>query len=430
MYPAYPETVHNLMDVLGKVLDGKGAAAPMMLVAALSYLSKIVSRCTDEDGSITQSNWYRMTLMAVLCGTKMYNEYTTRRLNKLFALASSIPLKEINTLEVNFLYLLDFSLIVEEKDVQMWVDWMGRIAAQHNLPHPLGDLTMMEIDKFAPSRDTTEPREESLISGADWQTPSMMGSVVDDRNDSEVVEGRLFSVVYGDGDPITPPDLRALSQLQDLAVSPDRSPAKDSPVSFFKCQKSSTATHKKVVPIAAKEPAPSVPAAKVDRSEPNPSRWGMLRSVKEVLSVSASLIAGRLQIISPQKNSVVSPVQPEEEEFVYDSLQANLNTSSTTREPLLKTEAALPILATAEGSSSFYPQEPPVAPYNPEEDEEGYYDEEGNYYYYDEEDYGYYDPAGVFHYYEEEPEEEEEVFEPTTPVMTRAPPRTHSPPAL
>ncbi|KPI84481.1 putative CYC2-like cyclin putative G1 cyclin CycE4 [Leptomonas seymouri] len=128
------ETVPALLASLGQ---HHGKMAPMVFIAALAYLARVTVQCVSELLSITRANWYRLTTTAILIAAKVYDEHSSSRLNAHFARSSGIPLSELTKLELDFLYLIDFDLLLTQSEVEQWLTWMETLAVRRDLMTPL-----------------------------------------------------------------------------------------------------------------------------------------------------------------------------------------------------------------------------------------------------------------------------------------------------
>lgn len=131
---ATEETVPALLAALGR---HHGKMAPMVFIAALAYLARVTVHCVSEFLSITHANWYRLTTTAILVAAKVYDEHSSSRLNRHFARSSGIPLSELTRLELDFLYLSDFDLLLKEAEVEQWLTWMETLAVRRDVMTPL-----------------------------------------------------------------------------------------------------------------------------------------------------------------------------------------------------------------------------------------------------------------------------------------------------
>ncbi|KEG12118.1 putative CYC2-like cyclin, putative,G1 cyclin CycE4 [Trypanosoma grayi] len=127
--------VQQLIESIGLHIS-YGDAAPMVLIGALVYISRITMQSTSEYSSVTTANWYRLITVAILIATKMYVD-GPRRYNEKIATAAGLTLKEMNKLELDFLFLADFDLLVKEEEVEAWAEWMDSIARRRDMATPL-----------------------------------------------------------------------------------------------------------------------------------------------------------------------------------------------------------------------------------------------------------------------------------------------------
>ncbi|KAG8345972.1 putative CYC2-like cyclin [Trypanosoma vivax] len=134
-FGASSSAVQQLIVSLGAHI-AYGDAAPLVLIGALVYLSRIALHCNSVCGGVTASNWYSFTTVAVLLATKMYLD-DSRRWNERFSLASNIPVKELNKLEIDFLYILDFGLLIREDELEAQAEWMESVARRCDMVTPL-----------------------------------------------------------------------------------------------------------------------------------------------------------------------------------------------------------------------------------------------------------------------------------------------------
>ncbi|KAH9578355.1 Cyclin PHO80-like [Trypanosoma melophagium] len=127
--------LHQLLTSIGLHVT-YGEAAPMVLIGALVYMSRLALQCTSTYAGVTMSNWYRLVTTAILIATKMYVD-GSRRWNACLSQAAGIPLAEMNHLELDFLFLTDFDLLVREEEVAAWAEWMEAVARRRRLHTPL-----------------------------------------------------------------------------------------------------------------------------------------------------------------------------------------------------------------------------------------------------------------------------------------------------
>ena len=214
-------SVHDLINDLVSKIDYGGYAA-IVFTAAVAYLARIPTTCPCASTpskllqcvcarcAITESNWYRFTLVAILVATKMHAERSCRtRANERFACATGVSLTELRQLEVEFLYLIDFSLMITQEVYQLWSQWVNQLGQLQSSPAarqglaspPAGCATPACCDGSASSSLTTFP-------------PT-----------------RLFSVMNG-----TEPDVWQLDDIDELESNrPPTPPARDAtPPSFFR----------------------------------------------------------------------------------------------------------------------------------------------------------------------------------------------------
>eukprot|EP00796_Vickermania_ingenoplastis_P004481 gene4481-3274_t len=112
--------------------------APLVFTAGLVYLSRIARRSCSDGDTITERNWFRLTTVSILVALKMFSEGEGMpKANRNIAACANIPLDELNRLEIDFLYLIDFDLFLEERDVVCWVTWMESLAYQAGMTTPL-----------------------------------------------------------------------------------------------------------------------------------------------------------------------------------------------------------------------------------------------------------------------------------------------------
>ncbi|CAG9580643.1 putative CYC2-like cyclin [Leishmania major strain Friedlin] len=131
--------VSTLLAALGR---HHGKMAPMVFIAGLAYLARVTAQCASEFLSVTHANWYRLTTTAILVAAKVYDEHSSPRLNACFARSSGIPLSEMTRMELDFLYLLDFDLLLKESEVEQWLIWMETLALRRDLMTPLNTYVL------------------------------------------------------------------------------------------------------------------------------------------------------------------------------------------------------------------------------------------------------------------------------------------------
>lgn len=117
---------------------GNNDSTPLVFITALVFLSRIARRSATESDAITAQNWFRMTTISLLVAFKMYSEDPlVFKANRHFAQCAHMSVEELNRLEVYFLYLVDFDLFLQERDITCWVTWMESLAYSTGLVTPL-----------------------------------------------------------------------------------------------------------------------------------------------------------------------------------------------------------------------------------------------------------------------------------------------------
>ncbi|RNF18057.1 cyclin 5 [Trypanosoma cruzi] len=128
---ASPTMVQQLIESIG-VYVAYGDAAPMVLIGALVYISRITLQSPSEEVGVTNANWYRLVAIAILIATKMYVD-GSRKWNERISKATGISLKEVQKLELDFLFLIDFALLIKEEEVETWAEWMDSVARRRGM---------------------------------------------------------------------------------------------------------------------------------------------------------------------------------------------------------------------------------------------------------------------------------------------------------
>ncbi|KAG5469351.1 hypothetical protein LSCM1_02566 [Leishmania martiniquensis] len=156
-----------------------GKMAPMVFIAGLAYLTRVTAQCTSEFLSVTRANWYRLTTTAILVAAKVYDDHSSSRLNACFARSSGIPLSEMSRLELDFLYLLDFDLLLKESEVEQWLVWMEALALRYDLMAPLNSYVLGTSAGPTAARviSTPKPSPASGPAFAEYRESSKTGAV-------------------------------------------------------------------------------------------------------------------------------------------------------------------------------------------------------------------------------------------------------------
>lgn len=102
-------------------------------VLALVYITRI----TKLEPSITVCNLsvHRLVFFAVLLAIKFHDDH--RYTNKQYAKVGGIPLKEVNMLELKFLKLLDFKMLVQPDEYSFYLDLILQASKSEALPQCL-----------------------------------------------------------------------------------------------------------------------------------------------------------------------------------------------------------------------------------------------------------------------------------------------------
>ncbi|KAG5495039.1 hypothetical protein JKF63_02092 [Porcisia hertigi] len=194
---AVEETVPALLAALGR---HHGKMAPMVFIAGLAYLARITVLCASEFLSITRANWYRLTTTAILVAAKVYDEHSSSRLNARFARSSGIPLAEMTKLELDFLYLVDFDLLLKESEVEQWLTWMEVRALRRDLMTPLNSYVLGTSSSTTPGQvsSSSKPLFKSGFTAAEHWGHTKMSAMLEESCtaglSSAVLEGEEETV--------------------------------------------------------------------------------------------------------------------------------------------------------------------------------------------------------------------------------------------
>ena len=110
-----------------------GDAAPRIFTAAMVYLRRISSAGACDHFVVDEKNYKRLCTVAIMMATKLYIEEHVK-VNIKFATATNIPLLELNALEIEFLHLVDFQLLIDHTDFQNMFEWIEAVARQRGFP--------------------------------------------------------------------------------------------------------------------------------------------------------------------------------------------------------------------------------------------------------------------------------------------------------
>ncbi|CBZ29877.1 putative CYC2-like cyclin [Leishmania mexicana MHOM/GT/2001/U1103] len=209
--------VPTLLAALGR---HHGKMAPMVFIAGLAYLARVTAQCASEFLSVTRANWYRLTTTAILVAAKVYDEHSSSRLNACFAQSSGIPLSEMTRMELDFLYLLDFDLLLKESEVEQWLIWMEKLALRRDLMTPLNTyvLDTSESTSAVQLASTSKPSFTSCTTLTEYGERSKTGAMCEASRtpglSSEVLEGEEETVGTSLSSAVVPrsvPQMRAAS---------------------------------------------------------------------------------------------------------------------------------------------------------------------------------------------------------------------------
>jgi hypothetical protein len=131
-------SIQSVIEEVSKSISYSGSGR-MVVVAALVYLGRLSAMCDCDRYRVSKTNHMRTATVCLLAATKMYIEadQSPRRINVAFANASRMSLSELSRLEVTLLYLLDFSLIVDEPEARRWCQWLHDVALRKGMEAPL-----------------------------------------------------------------------------------------------------------------------------------------------------------------------------------------------------------------------------------------------------------------------------------------------------
>lgn len=191
------DVVASIQHVIEQVSESiaYGGSGRMVVVAALVYLGRLSGMCECERYRISRSNHNRTAVVCLLAATKMYIEadQSPRRINAAFAVASGIDVRELSRLEVTLLFLLDFSLIVDEPEARRWCQWLHDVAMRRGMEAPLHsffqtnplrtDTTSSPAPTCTPPTGALTPLSSTALE-LDRGTPQPDGSVTGTSHDT------------------------------------------------------------------------------------------------------------------------------------------------------------------------------------------------------------------------------------------------------
>lgn len=159
-----------LQDISTRVKYGD--AGPLVLIGALVYVSRIATHCLFSYSSLTSVNCHHLVAIAILLATKMHVDVSWSW-NEQFAEIINLSLKEVNKLELDFLFLVDFNLLVKEEELDAWTKWIDFIAHQCGMLTSSREFTFGK-GGFTLSKSTTP---FSSFAGGDNFSPTVTSAL-------------------------------------------------------------------------------------------------------------------------------------------------------------------------------------------------------------------------------------------------------------
>eukprot|EP00741_Cyanophora_paradoxa_P013119 tig00020675_g12672.t1 len=123
-------------------------------LVAFAYVDRLIQRRVVQ---VTPLTVHRLFLAALLCATKFVDDFFDS--NSYFARIGGVPLQEMNALELEFLFLIRFDLVLSPDEFALYYD-----ALQQPDPTEAGILAVCDIDSLASSRASSAPTEASMMS--------------------------------------------------------------------------------------------------------------------------------------------------------------------------------------------------------------------------------------------------------------------------
>jgi hypothetical protein len=102
----------SLLDYLRRMATYSKCSS-VCLIAASCYIATIVSACSSSTLFLHPLNIHRLLLVAVMLAAKFYDDDIYK--NTLWARVGGIPLTELSRLEMDFLLLMDWKLLVPKE---------------------------------------------------------------------------------------------------------------------------------------------------------------------------------------------------------------------------------------------------------------------------------------------------------------------------
>jgi hypothetical protein len=138
--------------------------SPECFVLALVYLDRIIQR--NENFFITSLNVHRLLVTSVMVGAKFFDDAYYN--NAYYARVGGISCSEINTLELEFLYLINFSLHVTPDVFERYRVELCLHAIQANPARPCSCISSSAGSSYRPSSSSSslpalpEPENEPV----------------------------------------------------------------------------------------------------------------------------------------------------------------------------------------------------------------------------------------------------------------------------
>jgi hypothetical protein len=108
-------------------------ASPCNLLIGLIYLQRLKDK-TDGQLKLTSFNTQRLLLTASMLASKVHDDYFAS--NRQWALVGDLSLKELNQLELDMLWQLEFSLTVSREEFDLRVDELKEMTATTETENP------------------------------------------------------------------------------------------------------------------------------------------------------------------------------------------------------------------------------------------------------------------------------------------------------
>jgi len=151
-------------------------------VLALIYIDRLMQK--NRTFLVNSLNVHRLTIMAVMLGAKFYDDRYFN--NAYFAKVGGVSLKEINVLEIEFLFMINFNLFVKPTLFNSYSKQLYGLSWPRKVNHIIKKEITPPLESEQQSQDTCQKVQEIVEEAKLTQRSIFRSSLISSCNNKDV----------------------------------------------------------------------------------------------------------------------------------------------------------------------------------------------------------------------------------------------------